>query len=345
MSFGDTRSRVTGDAQQLIRLRDEILTAAPVHSVPVARLVVADSPRLAGEDPAHARALAEVEGSLPPLVVHRRTMQVIDGIARLRAATAKGQSMIAVRYFDGTPQEAALLAVAMNITHGRPLTLEDRIAAALRIFVSHPHWSDRAVALLAGLSATKVAALRRDGAGAQGGRRIGRDGRARPVDAAVGRERARQLLEQNPGASMRQIAREAGISAATVADVRDRLRRGESAVPVRCAVVAAERQVTQRVVAAVPRRPSKTAGELTRTVQALHRDPSLRQSEEGRSLLRMLSVCGVFARDRESIAAALPWHCRLQLAELLLDYAQVCQDFAGELNAEPRRARLHAVGS
>ncbi|MEU5307913.1 ParB N-terminal domain-containing protein [Streptomyces sp. NPDC021562] len=334
------------DAQRLFRLRDDILAAPQVGHVNVAHLVVGDSPRLAGEDPAHVRVLAEVEDSLPPLVVHRATMRVIDGIARLRAATDKGRTTVAVRFFDGTEQEAALLAVALNITHGRPLTLEDRIAAALRIFVSHPHWSDRAVAALAGLSATKVATLRRNGAGARDGRRVGKDGRIRPVDAAAGRERAQLLLERNPGASMRQIAREAGISAATVADVRDRMRRGESVVPVGCSGRGREHTTApQRIVSVLPGRPLREADELARAVHALQRDPSLRQSEEGRSLLRMLSVCGVFARDRDSIAAALPRHCRPRLAELLLDCAQICQDFAEELSSTPGTARLHAVGS
>ncbi|MFF2385737.1 transcriptional regulator [Streptomyces sp. NPDC058108] len=334
------------DAQRLFRLRDEILAVPPVDHVCVARLVVGDSPRLAGEDPVHVQILAEVEDSLPPLVVHRTTMRVIDGIARLRAAMHRGRTTVAVRFFDGTEQEAALLAVALNITHGRPLTLEDRIAAASRIFVSHPHWSDRAVATLAGLSATKVAALRRDGAGARGGRRVGRDGRARPVDAAAGRERARLLLERNPGASMRQIAREAGISAATVADVRDRMRRGESAVPAGCSGGIRERTTApQRIVSVVPERQPREADELVRALHGLQRDPSLRQSEGGRSLLRMLSVCAVFARDRESIAAALPLHCRPLLGELLLDCAQICQNFAVELSLTPGTARLHAVGS
>ncbi|MEV7124410.1 winged helix-turn-helix domain-containing protein [Streptomyces sp. NPDC093260] len=334
------------DAQRLFRLRDEVLAATAVDQVHVARLVVGDSPRLAGEDPAHVRILAEVEDSLPPLVVHRPTMRVIDGIARLRAAAHRRRTTVAVRFFDGTAQEADLLAVALNITHGRPLTLEDRIAAALRIFVSHPRWSDRAVAALAGLSATKVAALRRDGAGARGGRRVGKDGRVRPVDAAAGRERARLLLERDPGASMRQIAREAGISAATVADVRDRMRRGESVVPAGCSGAVRERTAAaRRIVSVVPARPAREADELARAVHGLQRDPSLRQSEEGRSLLRMLSVCGVFARDRDTIAAALPRHCRPRLAELLLDCAQICQDVAGDLTGTPGTARLHAVGS
>ncbi|MER7759593.1 ParB N-terminal domain-containing protein [Streptomyces sp. NPDC097619] len=330
------------DAHGLIRLRDEVLTRAPVETVPLARLVIGDSPRLAGEDPEHVRALAEAEGELPPLLVHRATSRVIDGIARLRAARETGRSTVAVRFFDGTRQEADLLAVAMNITHGRPLTLEDRVAAAHRIFDSHPHWSDRAVALLAGLSATKVAALRREGAGAQGGLRIGRDGRARPVDAAAGRERARQLLESRPDTSLRQIAREAGISAATVADVRDRLRRGESVVPLRATGEpsgAVRRQPAREPVD----RHARSGDELSRAVRALHRDPSLRQSDEGRSLLRMLSVCGVFAREHESIAAALPRHCRVQLAELFLDYATLYREFADGLHSGATPVRLHAV--
>ncbi len=320
------------DAQTIIRLRDEVLATAPVDDVPVADLVVAYSPRLAGEDSEYIRALAESESQLPPLVVHRATMTVIDGIHRLRAAVSNSRTTIAVCYFDGSLQEAALLAVALNVGHGRPLSLDDRSAAAQRIFASHPHWSDRAVALLAGLSATKVATLR---GAAQSSVRIGRDGRARPLDATAGRERARELLEQKPTASMRQIARDAGISAATAADVRDRICRGESAVPARREGPLHPGPVTlppQRVTVPAQPRTVKSPTKIIKVVEAMHRDPSLRQNEAGRALLRMLGICAVFAREHEHIAAAIPQHCRAQLAELMHDHAQVCQDFADQVN-------------
>ncbi|WP_197287853.1 ParB/RepB/Spo0J family partition protein [Streptomyces apocyni] len=317
-----------------MRLRDMVLATTVVEDVSVATLVVAGSPRLGGEDDAYVQSLAEVESPLPPLIVHRGTMRVIDGIHRLQAAVSLGRRTVAVRYFEGTSQEAALLSVTLNISHGRPLSLEDRMAAALRIFRSHPHWSDRSVAVLAGLSAAKVAALRRDSGTAPSNVRIGRDGRARPVDASAGREHARRLLEENPGTSMRQIARTAGISAATAADVRDRMRRGESAVPARRSPPERSRQVSvtvPRLAVDGPSRPQRDPEELTRAIEELKQDPALRQNEAGRALLRMLMFGTALAREPERITAALPWHCYPRLAELLHDYARVCEGVADRL--------------
>ncbi|MFC1410332.1 ParB/RepB/Spo0J family partition protein [Streptacidiphilus sp. N1-12] len=343
--------------QELIRLRDRVLEAGVEEEAPVSRLVVVAGPRLDGEDQDYTRTLAETEADLPPIVVHRASMQVVDGVHRLRAAVRRGRTTVAVRYLDCSDEEARLLAVALNVGHGRPLTLEDRAEAARRVFASHPHWSDREVARFAGLSATKVAGLRR-ASGCDAAFRVGRDGRARPLDATAGRERARLLLEQDPQASLRQIARAAGISAATVADVRDRLSRGESAAlpPRGGALRAAAAGAAPPDGAPAPTKPAAQAGfgpapgggawrparpgpagpDLGRLLESVHRDPSLRQNEAGRMLLRMLGVCAVFARDRDTIEAVLPEHCRGQLAELLQRYAEVYREFADRLGSGPR---------
>ena len=53
--------------------------------------------------------------------------------------------------------------------------------------------------------------------------RVGRDGRARPVDAAGMRERIATELERHPDASLRFIARKVGASPETVRSVRNRI--------------------------------------------------------------------------------------------------------------------------
>src|SRR5262245_27830171 len=58
----------------------------PVATVRISSLVLEDSPRLSGEDPDHTRLLAEAEGELPPITIHRSTMRVIDGAHRVQAA-------------------------------------------------------------------------------------------------------------------------------------------------------------------------------------------------------------------------------------------------------------------
>ncbi|MFD8814979.1 ParB/RepB/Spo0J family partition protein, partial [Streptomyces sp. NPDC059627] len=132
-----------------------------VVSVPVLSLRPADSPRLNGEDKAHIMRLAEAETPLPPILVDRRSLQVIDGMHRLMAASLRGQETIDVIFFDGNEADIFLRAVQENVTHGLPLSRADRRAAAERIIASHPHLSDRVIGQTAGLAANTVAAIRK----------------------------------------------------------------------------------------------------------------------------------------------------------------------------------------
>lgn len=326
--------RKSSNSDYLLKLRDEVLQA-PIEVVPLQDLTVGHSPRLSGENAEYTRALADTQAALPPILVHRSTMRVIDGIHRLRVASQRGQTHIQVRFFEGDDDDSHLLAIAINVAHGLPLSMEERSAAVERILGTHPHWSDRAVAAVAGLSAKKTADIRRQllGSTTAGDTRVGRDGRARPIDPAHGREIASSLLKNNPDASLRQIARQAGISPATVSDVRDRMRRGESPIPakqqrhIRLAH-AAERT---RPAAAQPLSPTTTPTELISIFESLRRDPSLRLNDTGRAILRMLDACTAFARNREDIAASLPPHCKSAMAQLAQGYAHTWQQFASEL--------------
>lgn len=331
------RANHDSSSDRLLALRDT-LREAPVEQVRLADLTVCFTPRAGGVDDDWALTLAELETELPPILVHHPSLTVIDGLHRLRAAHLKGREHIEARFFDGTQEDAALLAVAMNVGQGRPLSQADRVAAAERIVASRPHWSDRAIAVVAGLSAKKVSEIRMRADGLpQCERRVGLDGRARPLNTAQGREIAGQLLKSDPKASLRTIARQAGISPATVADVRDRLLRGDDPVPPR-----------QRGLAAAERGPrperggeerggedrgveARSPGELFMIFDALRRDPSLRLNEVGRSILRMLDACSLIARDRQRIIANLPPHCTGQMAELMSGYSDLWQMFADEL--------------
>lgn len=361
----------------LIALRDKGLRDAPVEFVPLKRLVIAYTPRVAGEDAAYALALAESEAELPPILVHRKTMAVIDGVHRVRAAHIRNHDHIAARYFDGDEQDATLLSVAANVAQGRPLSLDDRTAAAERVFASHPQWSDRAVAAVVGLSPTKVAQVRR---GTSTGsdptcRRVGRDGRARPMSAALGRELAGELIRENPGASLRQIAKKAGIAPATVADVRNRLRRGDDPVPARHrsprpAEPSASSPSPQlpSFIRSLPEPPqpfgqlsreqrcripgqrgplsepqeAKTPAELSTILHSLRRDPSLRFNEAGRNVLRLLDVSAAVAKDRQKLVADVPPHCKELMSHLADGYAEVWWLLAEDLRQtdEADRARV-----
>ncbi|MDK0517989.1 hypothetical protein [Streptomyces sp. ML-6] len=289
-------------------------------------------------------------------------MSVIDGAHRLRAARVRGHGVIAVRFFDGSEQDAALLAVALNVAQGRPLSLAERTAAAERTFLSHPHWSDRAVAAVVGLSRSKVAQVRRDTA--EGGDsacfRVGRDGRIRPLNAARGRELASELIRMNPDASLRQIAKRAGIAPATVADVRSRMRRGEDPVPPKLRPLMAENGTTQsqpaqqfdRLPAERRNRAAQQGGlpgetrsapssaVLKKIVHSLYRDPSLRFSESGRSMLRLFEMCGLIAEDRSWLTAHAPAHCRELITHLADGYAEAWRQLAEELRREDNAQEL-----
>lgn len=151
-------------------------------TVPLTALTGGLSPRTCGEDAEHVRRLLESGVSLPPIVVHRPTMRVVDGMHRLSVARLRGQRDIAVVFFDGDDNEAFELAVQLNVAHGLPLTLAERRSAAARLLTMRPEWSDRRVAESAGLSPKTVGVVRRTTAEIpQLTTRAGRDGRTRAV--------------------------------------------------------------------------------------------------------------------------------------------------------------------
>src|ERR1700761_4053233 len=134
--------------------------ASPVEVVPLSTIRSSFTPRKTRVNEHHAGVLAQSPLPLPPIVVHRGSMRVIDGVHRLRATQLRGQDRIAARFFDGDDAEAFALAVHLNVTHGLPLTLSERKAAAQRIVKSYPHWSDRSIGLIAGVSNKTVGKLR-----------------------------------------------------------------------------------------------------------------------------------------------------------------------------------------
>ncbi|MEU0274562.1 winged helix-turn-helix transcriptional regulator [Streptomyces sp. NPDC006307] len=304
-----------------------------VHRIPVDDLLPADSPRTGGEDLGHAQALAACGDPLPPIVVHRPTMRVIDGTHRLRAARLRGQRLIDVRFFDGSSEDAFVLAVESNTLHGLPLTLADRTAAAARILAAHPQWSDRAVASRTGLAAATVGALRRQTAPPDEAatHRIGQDGRVRPLSTAEGRRAAARLIAEDPGASLRAIAERTGLSPGTVRDVRRRTGDGEDPVPPRQRE--AERKAVPepapRVSAALPTSGDGGPGQgLEALVRNLCQDPALRLSDAGRLLLRMFDVQVAGTRRRQQILAAVPAHRAAMVAAAADQCAAVWRDLA-----------------
>ncbi|MBE8520940.1 ParB-like nuclease domain-containing protein [Amycolatopsis sp. H6(2020)] len=297
--------------------------------MPICDLRPSDSPRLAGENSEHIQALAESPAGLPPIMVHRATMRVIDGMHRLRAAMLRGDNTIQVWFFDGVEAEAFVLGVRVNIAHGLSLSLADRRAAAARIVASHPLWSDRVIASVTGLSAKTVGGIRRCATGEvpQSRSRIGRDGRARPLSSADGRRMACHLLREDPSTSLRQVATASGISLSTVRDVRDRLARGEDPVPPKQRHREQSRRTsTEPAAAEAP--PVRSGDRLTELLVQLKRDPSLHCSELGRALIRLLSMHALTEQERGKLLDAVPEHCRGVVAELALACAETWHEMA-----------------
>ncbi|GAB2568073.1 ParB N-terminal domain-containing protein [Nocardia heshunensis] len=307
-------------------LRTEFGELGQPARISIEMLRVADSPRLDGVNMDHVQRLASIDATLPAIIVHRCSMSVIDGVHRLEAAKLRGDNSILAVFFDGPDTDAFAIAVMANVAHGLPLTTADRRAAAIRLLISHPDRSDRILAKHSGLSAKTISTLRAQMTAdlPQSDRRLGSDGKLRPVDATLGRTRAAELLRENPTASLREVSRACGISPATVRDVRVRLEQGDDPVPIR-----------------TPRSPGMADGlfdtENVRTLpsvnllDSLRRDPSLRQTDAGRTLLRLLSWQELEPDVRERLLLSVPPHCRGMVARAARECAVSWQIFATKL--------------
>jgi ParB-like chromosome segregation protein Spo0J len=335
---------------QLKAVDDCDLSEYPTMRVAVTDVVLSNWLRVKGEDIKHVRVLAEVADELPPIVVHRATMRVIDGMHRVRAAILSGVAYVEALLFEGAEDEAFLLAVRLNVAHGLPLSRADRVAAAVRIIYSSPQWSDRAIARAAGLSDKTVASIRRRASAEIPPLpdRIGRDGRVRPVSPAAGRRMASDLIAQNPDAAIREIATRAGISPGTARDVRERLRNGLDPVPPR----QRDRSPAQQAGSAAggseaggpsaagsqprgedesTRERSVSARMTPRILESLRNDPSLRYNETGRALLRLLALHTMSPADREQLISAVPLHRAQAVAQVARSCAEAWQEFASRL--------------
>ncbi|MDN3294076.1 ParB/RepB/Spo0J family partition protein [Streptomyces ficellus] len=324
-----------------------------MEKVPVRALRTADSPRLTRISEEHVRLLAETGTALPPIVVHRATMRVIDGTHRVHAALLRGDEEIGVRFFDGDARDAFVFAVRSNITHGLPLRIAERTSAARRIIGTHPHWSDRAIAEAVGLTAKTVAGVRRSSTeeGPQSNSRVGKDGRVRPLDGAAGRLHAHKLLLRNPEMPLRLIAQEAGISISTVWDVRARIKRGEDPVPPRQRkmMAAAAEERPQRAGSARAGSREEDAGRgagtvarqeahasesvVSETLERLRKDPSLRFSAAGRDFLRWVESRVISPQEWSQFIDRLPPHQANLIVEIARKNAGLWRDFAEQLRA------------
>lgn len=331
-------------SQRPIISRQESRAAAlEVSTVPCNMIRTGDSPRLAGENREHIKMLAESIDEFPPILVHRSSMRIIDGMHRLQATRLCGRREIDVRFFDGEEEDIFIVSVRENNMHGLPLSLADRKAAAVRIVEAHSDWSDRLIASITGLSHKTIATIRSIpgraiGENTQLHARRGHDGRVRPLSSSEGRRLAADLLKDDPTASLRAVARKAGISPGTVRDVRDRLKRGMdpvlgqqehnngTATADRVAPMAAQLGRSSAKDAGSPPKP-----DMTTILQRLRSDPALRFSETGRSILRHLHYSTDNAIAFGRFVDKIPHHRAATIAELAWANAELWQHIAVQL--------------
>lgn len=303
-------------------------SAPPTELVAVDRLRDGDSPRVGGESPEHVQLLEANLAQCPPILVNRRSMQVIDGMHRLRAARARGEQAIGVLFVDIDQKEAFLLAVKANVAHGLPLSLADREAAAARIVAWHPTWSDRVVARLTGLAPNTVAAIRRRSTAqdAQSNARTGLDGRTRPLTTTDARRKASAILGERPDTPLREVAREAGLSLGTAHDVRERLRQGKDPVP----------DGHRRGSKGVPRRrrralrPVETVRWSTIRQQFV-KDPVVRYADSGRAFVRWLDARATDREEWQDLVGDVPEYWVDAMINVASSCANEWQEFADEL--------------
>lgn len=130
--------------------------------------IIADTqlqPRVGGLDPAHVRQLAQVAEQWPPLIVIQRKDQyfLTDGFHRYAAAPECGLQAVPVIVLEvAEDEDLRALAFSLNAKHGRPLTMSDRQAEAVRQLKAHPEVSNREIARRCGLAQATIAKIRKE---------------------------------------------------------------------------------------------------------------------------------------------------------------------------------------
>jgi hypothetical protein len=312
----------------------DMIDRLPVLPVPLSSLGPGFFLRQSGTDTAHVQLLADAasSGELPAILVQKSSLRIVDGMHRIEAAKLRGERSINARFVDCSDEDAFMLAVKSNTLHGLPLSRADRIAGAKRILEWHADWSDRAVAAAAGLSAKTIAGLRyRSGGEAQElDKRLGRDGKRRPVTGIEGRKRAAEYLIARPSAPLREVAKEADVSLGTVHDVRSKLRRGIDPTVVGQPRSSQERPVTGST--------TNACHDWSSILPKLAKDPSIKYTESGRMFLRWLVGHIMQPGEWKEFVDVVPAHWTEDISLLAENVSDAWREFAGQLRARQNQA-------
>jgi len=215
----------------------------PVQDVGVATLQPPLGPRQ-DLDLGHVELLAQVLDSCPPIEI-TPGRRVIKGWHRVAAARLLGRATIKAVIRDDVADETdeLVMAVESNTHHGLPLTRAERRSAAERILLQRPQFSNARIAQVCGVSRGTIRLHRERLAERSGGelghlsRVIGTDGRTYPGSAtSPGEMRSREtaaqeMLRDNPGLTVRDLASQLGVSVGTAARVRQAAQRALADAP------------------------------------------------------------------------------------------------------------------
>lgn len=374
MARYDERAALTAESAGPVRLthdhaasNDRLdltnLEKLPARDVAVRSLVPGVYLRQGGTNAVHVQLLLDVAGQadLPPILVQEDGWRVIDGLHRLEAAKIRGDQTIKARFLDCTDSEALVLAIKSNTSHGLPLSKADRVAGAKRVLSAHPDWSDRAIAGITGLSAKTIASLRnRSGDKAQlASKRLGRDGKRRPVAAGEGRRRAAEYISAHPDAPLRQVARETDVSLGTVHDVSARLRHGinpeltgrkpaAERLAIRPAAAAPHAMAAAAAAGLSPagangtplrrKRHNETPLTWTGMASKVANDPAIRYTERGKEFLRWMALHATHVDGWREFIDAIPVHWLSVLAPIADDISEEWSMFAERLRSRQEAA-------
>lgn len=321
------------------------LEKLPTLNVAISSLTSGLFLRQGGTNAVHVQLLlgAAVASELPPILVQQHGRRVIDGLHRLEAAKLRGDETIRACFLDCTDEEALVLAIKSNTAHGLPLSKPDRVAGARRVLDAHPDWSDRVIAGITGLSANTIASLRdrSDDASRQDGKRLGRDGRRRPVAVGEGRHRAAEYISAHPDASLRQVARETNVSLGTAHDVSTRIRRGtgqewngrgvNQSRPSAPPAVRAGEVAEAAAVSGTPLRQRKHAdasptwAEISAKVA---NDPAIRYTEGGQEFFRWMTLHAAHSDQWREFTGTIPVHWLSVIAPIADSLSEEWSSFA-----------------
>lgn len=150
------------------------------------------------------QAVEAIAWPFPPVVLNQteRGYVCVDGAHRIAAAMKAGREEVEAKVIYLTEADAKVEAARANMANGLPLTPAERKKAIARLIELRPVWTDAAIARLMGVHRNTVARVRKE---------LGIGNRTERTVKAVEAAKA-----ANPGATVEDLAKAAGVSRTTV---------------------------------------------------------------------------------------------------------------------------------